>query len=135
MPEPFLDTNVLVYVVDDAEPAKQAVARRLLQEHPRAVISTQVMLEWFNVVTRRLQQPLSVTQALEGLRALERMDVRSTHPELVVAAAALVTSSQLSLWDAMVVEAAARAGCTTLLTEDLNAGQTIQGVQVVNPFA
>lgn len=134
MSDVFIDTNILVYAVDAADPAKQAIARLVLSSNPDAVISTQVMLEWYNVVTRRMAVPLSTDEARRGLAKLALMDARSTRPTDVVAAAKLADVEQLSLWDAMVVAVAARAGCTKLYTEDLNAGQMIGGVEIVNPF-
>ena len=53
----------------------------------------------------------------------------------VLDAVALHTRVQLSFWDALILVAARRCGCTRLLTEDLNAGQTIEGIEVVNPLA
>ncbi|MEL4358992.1 PIN domain-containing protein [Luteococcus sp. H101] len=131
----FCDTNVLVYAFDPTNEKKQETALQLLSDHRDLVISTQIMLEWFNIVTRKLRPPMLHAEAALALESFGRLRVMSTHPENVMAAAALAGSEQLSLWDAMVVEAAARAGCTTLLTEDLNAGQTIHGVTIVNPFA
>lgn len=57
----FFDTNVVVYAFDNAEPAKQAVARRLMRDHPDAVISTQVLLEFYSVVTRTISPSLPTT--------------------------------------------------------------------------
>lgn len=54
---------------------------------------------------------------------------------LVFAAFELAERAQLSLWGAQIVAAASRAGCGRLLTEDLNAGQVIDGVTIVDPFA
>jgi predicted nucleic acid-binding protein len=54
--------------------------------------------------------------------------------ELVLSAVDTATRYQLALWDALIVEAAARAGCERLLTEDLNHGQEIRGVRIENPF-
>ena len=57
------------------------------------------------------------------------MDV-STHTE----ASALARSYGLDFYDVLIVAAALEAGCDTLLTEDLQAGQRIEGLTVVNPF-
>ena len=42
--------------------------------------------------------------------------------------------SQISFWDALIVAASASSGCTTIYSEDLNAGQLIEGVRIENPF-
>ena len=53
----FFDTNVLVYAFDNDEPGKQARARELIRNSPDAIISTQVLLEWYSVVTRKFSPP------------------------------------------------------------------------------
>lgn len=135
MTEVFLDTNVLVYAYDLAEPAKRERARALLAEHPGAVISTQVLLEWFTTVTRKLSQPLEGPIALRYLQNLTRLDVVEADSELVQRAAQTSIEAQLSLWDAMIIEAAVLGGCSTILSEDMGAGQVIRGVRIENPFA
>lgn len=134
MAEVFLDTNVLVYAFDAADRAKQQRALAVLAGHPDAAISTQVLLEWFVAVTRKLTPPLPLPQAQAALESLSKLSVVPADAELVLRAARTAVEHQFSIWDAMVVEAAALAGCRTLLTEDLNHGQTIRGVTIVNPF-
>jgi predicted nucleic acid-binding protein len=58
-----------------------------------------------------------------------------TDPSLVKAAVALSQSARLSLWDALIVEAASTAGCDRILTEDLRHGARIGEVRIENPFA
>ena len=134
MADTFLDTNVLVYAFDSADEAKRERALTVLAEHPDAVISTQVLLEWFTIVTRKLTPPMPVVDAVTALESLAKLDVVPADADLAVRSARTSAEAQLSIWDSMVIEAAAIAGCKTILTEDLNDGQTIRGVQVVNPF-
>ncbi len=135
MAEVFLDTNVLVYAFDAGDPSKQRTALDVLAAHPDAVISTQVLLEWFVAVTRKLSPPLPAARAQAALESLARLTVTPADADLVTQAARTAVEHQLSIWDAMVVEAAAVAGCDTVLTEDLNADQVIRGVRIENPFA
>lgn len=130
----FVDTNVFVYAVDDRDLGKQEQARAALRERvDDIVISSQVCAEYFRVVVERLGVP--VEEARDGTAWIARFPSIPIDPELVLEAVALVVNPGLSIWDAMIVRAAARAGCATLLTEDLHAGTTIDGVEVVNPFA
>lgn len=131
----FLDTNVLVYAFDKDEPVKQARARDLMRERPDAVISTQVMLEWYAVVTRKFATPMPASVAEKALATLAALDVVTADAELVVRAAQTAASHQLSIWDAMIVETASLVGCQTLWSEDLSDGATIRGVTIRNPFA
>jgi predicted nucleic acid-binding protein len=132
----FLDTNVLVYALDEAEPAKRDIARRLLGSTDRGefVLSTQILSEFYVVATRRLAQPVAEDVAAAVVDQLSRLPTVAIDPALVKNAIELSRSSQVSYWDGLILAAAAKGGCRRLLTEDLNAGQTIGSVQIENPF-
>jgi len=134
----FLDSNVLVYSVDEspAEKAKHERAIELLSAHPEdLVVSTQVLQEFYMVTTRKLKTPLSEERAARAVRGLTKLDVVGVDAPLVLAAVDTSRLVQLSFWDALIIEAASRAGCERILSEDLNATQVIRGVRVENPFA
>lgn len=130
----FLDTNVLAYLFDNNAAEKQQVAQRVIQSGQRFVISTQVMLELHSVLTRKFAPPLAAPEAAQVLAALGRFEVVAADADLVLRAAHTVVEHQLSIWDAMILEAARLAGCSEVWTEDLASGSTIRGVKVVNPF-
>ncbi len=132
----FVDTNVLVYAVDDSEPEKREIARRSLgsSRYGQVVLSTQVLGEFYVTVTRKLAAPLADTKAFEALDWLGLLPVVSIDTTLVTSAVHVSRSAQLSYWDGLVVAAAARGGCQRLLSEDLNDGQQIGSVRVENPF-
>ena len=130
----FLDTNVLVYAFDQSEPEKQARAQELLAEHPDAVISTQVLLEWFAIVTRKFTPPMPGERAAAAMVDLAALDIVVADAELVVRAARTAAGHQLTIWDAMIVESAALGGCRTLWSEDLRDGAVLRGVEIRNPF-
>lgn len=133
----FLDTNVLVYAVDEDEPAKREVARALLADAAgqRFVLSAQVLGEFYVTVTRKLARPVDAALATAMVEQLSRLPTVALDAALVRGAAALSRSAGLSYWDALVVASAAGAGCERLLSEDLNDGQAIGSVRVENPFA
>ncbi len=130
----FIDTNVLVYAFDDDEPAKQTRARQLMREQPDAVISPQVLLEWYSVVTQKFSPPMPTDAAAQTLAALAELDVIAADAELVMRAAQTSSTHQVSIWDAMIIESASVAGCETLHSEDLSDGASIRGVTIRNPF-
>lgn len=131
----FLDTNVVVYAFDRSAGAKRERALTLLSEPAtRLVISAQVLNEFYVTTTRKLVQPLDPETALEAVQTLSRLNVVVLDAELTLAAIRLSRDARLSLWDASIVAAAKRAGCRLLLTEDLNHGQRIGDVEIVNPF-
>lgn len=132
----FVDTNVLIYWADKTEAAKRAVARQLMRDaEPGAfVISTQVLQEFYTVSTRKLEQPLSEQDAASAVERFSEMPVVGSDPVFVKAAIQLSRDAQISLWDALIVHAAASSGCDRILTEDLQDGAVLAGVRIENPF-
>jgi predicted nucleic acid-binding protein len=128
----FLDTNVLAYQFDADRPDKRQRAMDVFHTiAPSAVISTQVLLELHSVLTRKLG--LTKNDAREILEALD-VQVVGADASLVLDAARTADEQQLSIWDAMILEAAVRSSCDELWTEDLSTGGTLRGVKIVNPF-
>lgn len=132
----FLDTNVLAYQFDTSEPRKQQLTRSLLTDSPHTfVISTQVLLELFVVITGKLRPPVPQDGAVRALTGLTRLHVAPADAQLVLRAVRTAGQHQLSVWDAMIVEAAAEAGCEEIWTEDLATGAQIRGLLVTNPLS
>lgn len=132
----FIDANVVVYAFDAGAGAKREIAQRVLADvDTELVLSAQVLAEFYWVVTRRLSPPLPHRDAADAVNALARLRVVPTDAGLVRSALVTVDVCRLALWDALIIEAARVGGCEALLTEDLNGGQVINGVEVVNPFA
>lgn len=133
----FVDTNVLLYAHDPSEVAKQPIARDLLatlwDQHAGA-LSTQVLQEFYNAATRKLPLPLSRDEAREVVDLYRAWPVVTIDPALMLAATRVEEAQQISFWDALIVEAARVAGAERLITEDLQHGQMIDGVEVLNPF-
>lgn len=131
----FLDTNVLVYSIDANSPAKREQARNLLrevQQEGNGVISTQVLQEFYVVATRKLGvEPLDAKRILELLANFEVVTI--TVP-LIEQAIDCSVANQVSFWDALIIAGAEDGGCAEIWTEDLQDGQRIRGVKVVNPF-
>lgn len=134
----FVDTNVLVYVFDDGEPEKQATARARLEDEQAThelVVSTQVLQELYVALTRGREPIATVAIAESAVRAAaDGYTTVQVDVALVLSAIETSRTASISFWDALVVRAAARAGCPRLLSEDMSDGQTIDGVTVVNPF-
>jgi predicted nucleic acid-binding protein len=132
----FIDTNIVVYADDVAYPEKQAIAAALIANAYAAgdaVISTQVMQEYYNAAVNKLNMDAAL--AVERLRFFARFEVVSTTPQLVIAATDLHRLKRLSFWDALILQSAMSSGCHTLYSEDMNHGEIVNGVEIVNPFA
>ena len=133
----FVDTNVLLYAHDASEAGKQPIARALLEElwaDRSGVLSTQVLQEFYVVATRKFEPPMRRSEARELVALYATWSIVQVDVGLIIDAAVLEERAQLSFWDALIVEAARRAGATRLVTEDLQGGQKIAGVAIENPF-
>jgi predicted nucleic acid-binding protein len=133
----FFDTNVLVYLFDAGAPEKQAKARQLLEREVtegQAILSTQVLQEFYVAVTRKLAEPLDPRTAEQALFHLAQLPVSQVDTALVLNAALRSRKDRLSFWDSLIVETALNAGADRLYTEDLHHGQDLDGLLVVNPF-
>lgn len=86
------------------------------------------------VAAARKRLGLSLAQCRQGALLISRFDVALIRPEHVLGALDLASTYSLSHWDALVLKVAASSGCRTLLTENLQHGQTIDGVTIRNPF-
>jgi predicted nucleic acid-binding protein len=131
-----VDTNVWVYAVDEADPEKQARAKATLAAAAvdGIVVSPQVMGEFYVTVTRKLATPLPPDAAIDYVRDMMRQSVVSLDGRLVEAAIIGAATWQVSYWDALLVVAARTAGADRLISEDLQDGQVMDGVTVVDPF-
>lgn len=132
----FFDTNVVVYALEPDAGAKCAVAQHLLHRHMverTIVVSTQVLLEAYSVLTRK--RGMAAADAIDALAALEREVAMPTTARAVMRALSFTAQHRFSVWDGLFVQAALDAGCTTLFTEDLQHQQRFGALQVVNPFA
>jgi predicted nucleic acid-binding protein len=131
----FVDTNVLIYALDDADRKKQAAARDWRAElwrRRQGRISFQVLQEFYAKVTHKW--PNVRQQARSEVHDLLVWRPVSVDSGILDQAWKIQDRYQMSFWDALVVAAAKSASCRYLLTEDFQAGQDIDGLLVVNPF-
>jgi predicted nucleic acid-binding protein len=133
----FLDSNIIVYAYDKHEPKKLAKAQALLKSgiaQESAVVSSQVLGEFFVVVTGRIKEPLSADEAMEIIEVLSVLPVVEIDLSLVKRAIQTHKTYGISYWDSLIVAAAECTGCRKLVSEDLNDGQEYNGIVVENPF-
>ena len=133
----FVDTNVLVYARDARDVAKHQRAREwveFLWDTNRGRVSRQVLHEYYVTVTRKLRPGLPTEEARSDVRTLFQW-LTAVDPEVVIESAwTFQDRCSLSFWDALVVGAAQAMECASVLSEDLPAGQRLEGILVVNPF-
>ncbi|MDH3421876.1 MAG: PIN domain-containing protein [Gemmatimonadota bacterium] len=133
----FVDTNVLVYARDrtDEDKHRQALAwMAVLWEERAGHLSWQVLQEYYVTVTRKLDPPRDSSLAREDVTSLVTWRPIPTDLATIDAAWAVEDRFGLSWRDSLIVAAAQVGGCSHLLSEDLQDGQLLDGVTVIDPF-
>jgi predicted nucleic acid-binding protein len=133
----FLDTNILIYAYDSDAGPKHERARQIvseLWEADGAVLSTQVLHEFYVNVTQKIPRPLPLATARRLVEQYMAWQVEVNGPDSTLRASEIQERYQLSFWDALIVAAACRGRVRTLLSEDLSPGRIIEGILVENPF-
>jgi predicted nucleic acid-binding protein len=131
----FIDTNVLIYAEASDEPVKRQAALLLLKqlyESASGVLSTQVLQEYCNVALKKLKLPAAHIRA--QLDLYEQFEIVQVTPALIRAGLDLHQTRSVSFYDAIVLVSAQTAGCSELFSEDLNTGEMVGGVRIINPF-
>ena len=131
----FIDSNILLYTVDDAELPKQNAANSVVQNLAEAggVISTQVLQEFYNVAVNKLKLPKDYVKEL-----IERLaDCFTVHKNSVadiLRAIDISIRTKFSFWDSLIISASISENCNKLYSEDLNDGQIVENVLIQNPL-
>ncbi|MEN9763559.1 MAG: hypothetical protein RI906_3385 [Pseudomonadota bacterium] len=130
-----LDTNVLVYAegINDAPRRDRALALLAALPQSDTLIPAQVLGELFAVLVRKAgRTPVQARAAITAWS--DSFDTVPSSPRALALAAELSAGRGLGIWDALIIAAAAQAGCRWLLSEDLQDGFTWAGLTVCNPF-
>jgi predicted nucleic acid-binding protein len=131
----FIDTNLLIYADSGDEPVKQRIALALLKQlrlNQTGVLSTQVLNEYCNVALNKLKLPHADIR--QQMQFWEQYEVVQVTPAIIHMGLDLHQTRSLGFFDALIVAAAKTSGCTVLYSEDMNAGEMVNGVRIVNPF-
>lgn len=134
----FLDTNVFVYSFDQSQPVKRERALALIANAlltGDGLISTQVIHEFLNVATRKFAVPLKMEDCKAYLVKVLH-PLCQVYPDLALYETGLDIEQETgySFYDSLILAGALRGGCAILYSEDLQAGQQVRGLQIVNPF-
>ncbi len=133
----FVDTNILVYAHDLAAGDRHNQASTIIEnlwDTNAGVISTQVLQEFYVTVTRKIVKPLDRQRTREIIRNYLVWPVHLNDAETVLLASEIEARMNLSFWDALIVAAAQLLHVDKIFTEDMNHGQRIEGILIVNPF-
>ena len=132
----FIDTNVLAYMVDTRDSEKQKISKMLVTKlaiQGNCCISTQVLNEFFNVATKKLKY--TKEEAKNLILNLMHFEVYRVEISDIPKAIDISIKTQFSYWDSLMILCAKNSKCTIFYSEDLNDGEIVEGVKIVNPFA
>lgn len=131
----FIDTNILVYTMDNHDPIKKTRARNALKKMKKkhtGVISTQVLQEFYVTVTKKLQvDPLVAKNIIHSFEHFETVTITT---DIIKEAIDCSILSKISFWDSLIISAAESAKCDSVWSEDLTHGRIIRGVKIHNPL-
>lgn len=133
----FVDTNILLYCFDGRDAEKRSGAQDWVACCWRLQcgrISTQVLNEFYSNARKKFSNAISAGDARAEVRRYQHWQPWAIDHATVESAWAIESRFELNYWDALIVAAAQQQGCVHLLSEDLQHGQKIDGVEVVNPF-
>jgi predicted nucleic acid-binding protein len=133
----FVDSNILIYAHDaDAGVKRDRAVEKLRQlwDSGGGRMSVQVLQEFYVNVTMKLATPVAHSTAREVVSSYGAWVLEPTTPVTVTRAIDIAAMAQIQFWDALIVASAEQADATHLYSEDLNTGQTIAGVKIVNPL-
>lgn len=132
----FLDSNILVYFVDEHDSKKQKIAEKLIKnsvEMKTGVLSTQSLQEFYSVVTRKSlcskEQAKTIVEKFKNTLPITQISV--SH---ILKAIDISIQTQFSFWDSLIISAAHSSGCVIVYSEDMNHNQLVNGVKIINPF-
>ena len=133
----FVDTNVLVYALDEDQGKRHETARALVEElwdTERGVLSTQVLHELYVTLTRKLRKPMTRPRARAVIERYAAWPTHQVTPADILAASELEQRHSLAFWDALIIVAAQRMSATRVVSEDMQADRAFGAVRVFNPF-
>jgi predicted nucleic acid-binding protein len=131
----FIDTNILVYTLDKNDINKQNKARsalKIIKENDTPVISTQVLQEFYNASTAKLNTDKLLAKTM--VHNFTNMETVQINIDIIEQGIDISIVSKISFWDGLIIASAEYAKCSIIVSEDLNNGQIIRGIKIINPF-
>lgn len=131
----FIDTNIFIYAFDDDFPHKKTIANSIVElftSNPDYYISTQVLREFYSIVTRKIKVNAKIAKSF--IVSLKEFNIVADTLDTILKAIDLQSKYSLSFWDSLIVASAIENNCTILYSEDMQHNLKIQDLTVINPF-
>jgi predicted nucleic acid-binding protein len=137
----FFDTSVLVYAFDNSDKTKHSVCLKMIddmkEKMEKGILSTQVLMELYNVITRHITRPISPKDAayiVDTFAVAESWVKLDYNLPTVRHAVRSSAETGTKIWDALIAETMKENGVTTIITENEKDFKKIPGIKVMNPF-
>ncbi|HEX5140223.1 MAG TPA: PIN domain-containing protein [Dehalococcoidia bacterium] len=134
----LIDSNILIYAYDAAEPAKQERALEVLSRIKlggTGVLSVQILSEFYTNVTRKPLAPLSMDEAqATAIRYCRSWPILDLTDRVFLDAVGAVNQHKLSFWDALIWGTAVQNGVPYIVTEDQQHQRLVGSIRYLNPF-
>lgn len=133
----FVDTNIVVYAHDRSSGKKHKISKEILRELWQkriGILSTQVLQEFFYIVTKKISDPINLSKARESIRHLLYWQIVVNDGPSILQAIDIYKKFEYSFWDSLIIQAAISGKAEILLSEDLQSGQVIDSLKIINPF-
>jgi len=133
----FVDTNIVVYAHDRSAGRKHKISKEILRELWQkriGILSTQVLQEFFYITTKKISDPISLSKARESIKHLLAWKLVVNDGPDILQAIDLYKEYKYSFWDSLIIQAAISGKAEILLSEDLQSGQVIDSLKIINPF-
>ena len=140
MKEIAIDTNILVYAYDTTDHKKHKIAKELIakcwKKEIKYILSVQTLAEFFIVITKKVQNPLSEEQAKQIIKDITKFSswkIINYSERTVVKAIEIHKKIKKHFWDALLSATIMEEGIERIYTENIK-DFTLEGLQPINPF-
>ena len=133
----FVDTNIVVYAHDRSSGGKYKISRDILRElwkKRNGILSTQVLQEFFHISTKKISDRISLSKVEESIKHLLAWKIVVNDGSNILQAIDIYKKYKYSFWDSLIIQAAISGKAEILLSENLQSGQIIESVKIINPF-
>ena len=129
----LIDTNIWVYAhLENPEDAKFKRASQIVGDPFGLVVSVQVLNEYYSVMLKNRADDALIQANIQII--LDKFEICWFSADLLKRSYFLRNRYRYSCWDSLIIAAALESGCETIYTEDLQHGQVVENVKIINPF-
>jgi predicted nucleic acid-binding protein len=127
----FLDSNILIYAIGK-DKYKKNISIGLIKKRP--LISTQVLNEISNIMTKKLTLPYQdIHKIIDSI--IQKCEIKTIDIFTIKMALDISEKYKYSYYDSLIISSALESNCNTLYTEDMRSGQIINNLlKIINPF-